>query len=45
MVTLWSTEDASAAFRRVVAGHPLWGEFEACMEAGSLRTGRYETLD
>jgi hypothetical protein len=45
VVTLWSTEEAAADFARGVAGDPLWVEFAASMEAGSLHDARYATLD
>jgi heme-degrading monooxygenase HmoA len=45
VVTLWATEDAAAAFRRAVEGHPLEVEFEHAVEAGSFHLARYATLD
>jgi heme-degrading monooxygenase HmoA len=45
VVTLWSTEDHAAAFRRAVEGDPLQAEFARAMEAGTSRLARYATLD
>ncbi len=45
VVTLWSTEDAAAAFERAVEGHPLQVEFVQAVEAGTLHLTRYITLD
>jgi heme-degrading monooxygenase HmoA len=45
VVTLWSTEDAAAAFQRAVEAHPLQVEFEDAVEAGSFHLARYATLD
>ena len=45
VVTLWSTEDAAAAFQRAVEGDPLQAEFEHAVEAGTFHLTRYATLD
>jgi heme-degrading monooxygenase HmoA len=45
VVTLWSSEDAAAAFQRAVEAHPLQVEFEDEVEAGSFHLARYATLD
>ena len=45
VVTLWSTEDAAAAFQRAVEGHPLQVLFEHALEAGTFHLARYATLD
>jgi len=45
VVTLWSTEDAAAAYQRAVEGHPVQAEFEQVVEAGSFHLARYATLD
>ena len=45
VVTLWSTEDAAAAFERAVEGHPLQTEFVRAVEAGTFHLTRYVTLD
>jgi heme-degrading monooxygenase HmoA len=45
VVTLWSTEDAAAAFQRAVEGDPLQTEFAQVMEAGTFHLSRYSTLD
>ena len=45
VVTLWSSDDAAAAFQRAVEGHPLQVEFEEALEAGSFHLARYTTLD
>ena len=45
VVTLWSTEDAAAAFERAAEGHPLQAEFEQAVEAGTFHLTRYVTLD
>jgi heme-degrading monooxygenase HmoA len=45
VVTLWSTEEAAAAFERVVEDHPLQSEFVRMVEAGTFHLTRYVTLD
>jgi hypothetical protein len=45
VVTLWSTEDAAAGYRRAVDGDPLQVAFEQAAEAGTLHLARYVTLD
>jgi heme-degrading monooxygenase HmoA len=45
VVTLWSTEDAAAAFQRTVEGHPLQVLFEHALEAGTFHLARYASLD
>ncbi|MFZ0248410.1 MAG: hypothetical protein WAL61_00590 [Acidimicrobiales bacterium] len=45
VVTLWSTEDAAAAFQRAIEGDPLQAEFMQAMEAGTFHLARYATLD
>jgi hypothetical protein len=45
VVTLWTTDDAAAAFQRVAEGHPVQVEFEGAAEAGTLHLVRYSTLD
>jgi heme-degrading monooxygenase HmoA len=45
VVTLWSTEEAAAAFERTTEDHPLHAEFAHQMEAGTFHLTRYVTLD
>jgi heme-degrading monooxygenase HmoA len=45
IVTLWSSDDAAAAYQRAVEGGPLQVEFEQALEAGTFHLARYETLD
>ena len=45
VVTLWSTEDAAAAFERAAEGHPLQAELVRAVEAGTFHLTRYVTLD
>jgi heme-degrading monooxygenase HmoA len=45
VVTLWSTDEAAAAYQRAVEGSPLQVEFDHAREAGTLHLARYETLD
>jgi heme-degrading monooxygenase HmoA len=45
VVTLWSTEDAAAAYHRAVEGDPLQAEFIRAVEAGTFHLARYVTLD
>jgi heme-degrading monooxygenase HmoA len=45
VVTLWWSEDDAAAFARETEDDPLQGEFAAAVEAGSLHSTRYVTLD
>ena len=45
VVTLWTTDDAAAAFQRVAEGHPVQVEFVRAAEAGTLHLARYATLD
>jgi heme-degrading monooxygenase HmoA len=45
VVTLWASEEAAAAYQRAVEGHPLQGEFERDVEAGTFHLTRYTTLD
>jgi heme-degrading monooxygenase HmoA len=45
VVTLWSTEDAAAAFERATADHLLQTEFARGMEPGTFHLTRYVTLD
>jgi heme-degrading monooxygenase HmoA len=45
VVTLWSTDDAAAAFQRAVDGHPLQVAFEQTVEAGTFHVARYANLD
>jgi heme-degrading monooxygenase HmoA len=45
VVTLWSTEDAAAAYQRAVEGDPLQAEFDRMLEAGTVHLARYATLD
>jgi heme-degrading monooxygenase HmoA len=45
VVTLWSTEDAAAAYQRAVEADPLQAEFRQAMEAGTFHLARYATLD
>jgi hypothetical protein len=45
VVTLWWSEDAAAAFSRETEDDPLQVEFAGAVEAGSLHSTRFETLD
>jgi heme-degrading monooxygenase HmoA len=45
VVTLWSTDEAAAAFQRASEGDPLQAAFEQAAEAGSFHLARYDTLD
>ena len=45
VVTLWSTEEAAAAYERAAEGHPLQVEFVHAVEAGTFHLTRYVTLD
>jgi heme-degrading monooxygenase HmoA len=45
VVTLWFTEDAAAAFARETENDPLQAEFGRAVEAGSLHSTRFTTLD
>ena len=45
VVTLWSTEEAAAAYDRAADGHPLQAEFVHAVEAGTFHLTRYVTLD
>jgi heme-degrading monooxygenase HmoA len=45
VVTLWSTDDAAAAFQRAVGGHPHQVAFEHALQAGTFHLARYTTLD
>ena len=45
VVTLWSTEDAAAAYERALEGQPLQAEFAGALEAGTFHLTRYTTLD
>jgi heme-degrading monooxygenase HmoA len=45
VVTLWSTEDAAAAFDRAAEGHPLQVALTQAVEAGTFHLTRYITLD
>jgi heme-degrading monooxygenase HmoA len=45
VVTLWASDADAASFQRAAEGHPLQGEFEHALEAGTLHLTRYSTLD
>jgi heme-degrading monooxygenase HmoA len=45
VVTLWSTDEAAAAFQRAAEGDPLQVAFEQAVEAGTFHLARYATLD
>jgi heme-degrading monooxygenase HmoA len=45
VVTLWWSDDDAAAFYRETEHDPLQVEFARCVEAGTLHSTRYETLD
>ena len=45
VVTLWWSEDDAAAFARDTEDDPLQVEFARAVEAGTLHSTRYETLD
>jgi heme-degrading monooxygenase HmoA len=45
VVTLWASEETAAAFAALSANDPLRAAFESSMEAESLSTARYSTLD
>jgi heme-degrading monooxygenase HmoA len=45
VVTLWSTEEAAAAYDRAADGHPLQAEYALTVEAGTFHLTRYVTLD
>jgi heme-degrading monooxygenase HmoA len=45
IVTLWSTEEAAAAYERAAEGNPLQAEFVHTAEAGTFHLTRYVTLD
>jgi heme-degrading monooxygenase HmoA len=45
VVTLWLSEDAAAAFSRETEGDPLQAAFVRAVEAGTLHSTRFETLD
>jgi hypothetical protein len=45
VVTLWWNDDAAAAFSRETEDDPLQAEFARAVEAGSLHSTRFETLD
>ena len=45
VVTLWASEADAAAYQRVAEGHPLQGDFERDVEAGTFHLTRYTTLD
>ena len=45
VVTLWSTEDAAAAFERAARDDPLQAAFTETIDSGTLRLVRYSTLD
>jgi heme-degrading monooxygenase HmoA len=45
VVTLWWSEDDAAAYYRETEGDPLQAEFARVVEAGTLHSTRYETLD
>lgn len=44
-MTLWWSEADAAAFARETEDDPLQAEFGRIVEAGSLHSTRYETLD
>jgi heme-degrading monooxygenase HmoA len=45
VVTLWSSDEAAAAFQRAAEGTPLQAEFDGALEAGTFHLARYTTLD
>jgi heme-degrading monooxygenase HmoA len=45
VVTLWSTEEAAAAYERAAEGQQLQAEFVGAVEAGTFHLTRYVTLD
>jgi heme-degrading monooxygenase HmoA len=45
VVTLWSTQDAAAAFQRAVVDDPLQSEFTQAVDGSTHRLVRYTTLD
>ena len=45
VVTLWWSEDDAATFARETDGDPLQVEFNSAVEAGSLHSTRFVTLD
>ena len=45
VVTLWWSEDDAAAFERETEGDPLQDEFAKAVEAGTLHSTRFVTLD
>ena len=45
VVTLWSSEEAAAAYERGAEGQPLQAEFVHAVEAGTFHLTRYVTLD
>jgi heme-degrading monooxygenase HmoA len=45
VVTLWWSDAAAAAFARETEDDPLQAEFARVVEAGSLHSVRYTTLD
>lgn len=45
VVTLWWSEDDAAAFSRETEDDPLQLEFARSIEAGTLHSTRFETLD
>ena len=45
VVTLWWSEDDAAAFYRETGDDPIQAEFARAVEAGTLHSTRFETLD
>ncbi len=45
VVTLWGSETDAAAFATVAQGHPVQAAFESHVDADSMLTSRYDTLD
>jgi heme-degrading monooxygenase HmoA len=45
VVTLWRSEEDAAAFSRETEDDPLQAEFARAVEAGTLHSTRFETLD
>jgi heme-degrading monooxygenase HmoA len=45
VVTLWWSDEHAAAFSRETEDDPLQAEFARAVEAGSLHSTRFETLD
>ena len=45
VVTLWWSDDDAASFARETEDDPLQREFTRALEAGTLHSTRYETLD